>query len=604
MGTVGILHLSDLHFSNLNDEEFNEFLRNILNQVESYIFENKYIIDIIVITGDLIDRGKIDNWNNVYKFFIVPLSQKSNVPIKNIFCVPGNHDAERSERVKQVLLDNCWLKYDRDNSKITDIEYYKKARENKWRDIFKNKSSTEMAELFARYNKYNEFCEKLQKPLKSFGVDQVEIVRENDITNVRVVSINSSILSNGCDDYQCLAVSQYQLNQIVSKIKEKSAIWRKPDLTITLMHHPIDWLTGFEQQTLRKFLSDPHKIPTDLFFHGHTHEGAINNIMDLDTCMMNLVTGTSYNEFHQTNQIKGYNNCRMALYQVDTNQNILYGKLSILNNAPQQKFVPDLSSYSFLTNDGEFSIFYGKKLFESTKNILTFQLPIDARKTISNNSINNMDNLIESLWNDVYERSMMRLNELKNRYNSTNEIQFSEKVRLTRDWLTAVAMEIKVKLFKEKFQNDIRVHFRKYNPSNGGFHEEFVSTFANKKLTSIQWAETNNLIYFSYRHQRSLVKSCNPDKFFETGTGIWKDFLTAPMYDYSHSELYPQLSFGISVKGDCSNQLTEILELLSFLRIELFLKVLRKAFDEKFFKIKDLIKEINNIKDDKGEEIY
>ena len=74
--TLNIIHLSDLHFGRIQDK--------VLNDLNQYLEDNKDIINLVILTGDLTQRAKKEQFIEAKKF----LSQLS-VPI---FIVPGNHD--------------------------------------------------------------------------------------------------------------------------------------------------------------------------------------------------------------------------------------------------------------------------------------------------------------------------------------------------------------------------------------------------------------------------------------------------------------------------------------------------------------------------------
>ena len=74
--TLNIIHLSDLHFGRIQDK--------VLNDLIQYLEDNKDIINLVVLTGDLTQRAKKEQFIAAKNF----LSQIS-VPI---FIVPGNHD--------------------------------------------------------------------------------------------------------------------------------------------------------------------------------------------------------------------------------------------------------------------------------------------------------------------------------------------------------------------------------------------------------------------------------------------------------------------------------------------------------------------------------
>ena len=74
--TLNIIHLSDLHFGRIQDK--------VLSDLNQYLEDNKDIINLVILTGDLTQRAKKEQFIAAKNF----LSQIS-VPV---FIVPGNHD--------------------------------------------------------------------------------------------------------------------------------------------------------------------------------------------------------------------------------------------------------------------------------------------------------------------------------------------------------------------------------------------------------------------------------------------------------------------------------------------------------------------------------
>lgn len=585
MSHVNILHLSDLHFYELKTENFESFKETLFGRLKE-LSSNP---DLIIITGDIIDRGKYNLFQEVYKSFIVPLKEVTHCD--NIFCAPGNHDAERSKQVEQIWIENNWERvfnqsgktksFTKEEEKKFKLSAEKRKREN----IFKDRPNSDMQSLFARYENYIKFYKNIHPSVeKSYSVNQITINR-NNIT-VRIISLNSSILSNDFNDYGHMVISQNQLNDLCNEIKEQK--FASPDLSIAIMHHPMDWLTNYERNLLENYFCDSSKLPIDILMNGHTHQSKISNIMDLDNCIVNLVTGSAYNEIHNFKEIKGYNNCRFAYYSIDVENKMIRGELNILNDSNPPKFVPDLSTYRIVDNRGVFTQLYGKNL--QCKQLNEINLPINKTKPISSEDIILLDKIYEKLWKTT-NWCLMRLKTISKEYNDVSvklEPEPLKKLKndLLKDWLGFISTSMKTNLFDDN-KSEVRIHFRKYN-SNTNSHEGLVSTYGDKLLTPIPWTEKNNLIYYSYECRRSLVKSCNPDKFFDTGNDEWIDFLTSPLYDYSEESFCPLLSFGVSIKKN-SSYLTKYLELLSFLRIESFLKLMRIEFDNKVFSIENFL---------------
>ena len=74
--TLNIIHLSDLHFGRIQDK--------VLNDLNRYLKDNKNLINLVILTGDLTQRAKKDQFIEA-KIFLSQISAP-------VFIVPGNHD--------------------------------------------------------------------------------------------------------------------------------------------------------------------------------------------------------------------------------------------------------------------------------------------------------------------------------------------------------------------------------------------------------------------------------------------------------------------------------------------------------------------------------
>lgn len=98
-----IVHISDIHLSEKNFPDFENKFRSALVKV-LLIEQGKNSIDLIVITGDLVDQGghsllKLEKYSGCkdpyYIFeqeFITPLKKELDFPNSKFLFIPGNHD--------------------------------------------------------------------------------------------------------------------------------------------------------------------------------------------------------------------------------------------------------------------------------------------------------------------------------------------------------------------------------------------------------------------------------------------------------------------------------------------------------------------------------
>jgi orotate phosphoribosyltransferase len=94
-----ILHITDLHlddFEGTSEHLRRKFYREYIDLLHEKIKEDKLEIDYIIITGDFINRGKVENFIHVSEI-VNYLVEKFNIQKENICCTIGNHDYKWKE---------------------------------------------------------------------------------------------------------------------------------------------------------------------------------------------------------------------------------------------------------------------------------------------------------------------------------------------------------------------------------------------------------------------------------------------------------------------------------------------------------------------------
>ncbi len=539
MNKINVLHLSDLHLTFNNDVNYNDFLNNL----EKCITDYKDKIHIIAITGDIINKGEVKDFEKCYNNFILKIAEIAKCEANMIFCVPGNHDAVRDSDI---------------------VEYRKKYIEANKNTVSYDIKKQEFRKVLTRFEDYTDFYKKFHSDnnsLKSYGVDFVEIKGYNIV----VVRVNSALYTHDENDYKELSLTQIQLDELskeYNKIKKDKSI----DLTIALIHHPDDWLIEESRKQFWNYLKNDNKLPVDIILHGHTHEGKITGRLNLDTFILSLVTGTTYEEGNKEKAGLVSSMCRLSFYRIDIDEKFIDGKLFIANN--NGTFIPDRSNYDSVGNDGSFGIVFDKAAISEPSRI-KMPFPIENSKKINQEYVEILDETIRDMWK-FHQKCKLQFDAIINQASDN-----CKDDQIIKDAFLNIAFCAKTSLFTKKQGENVRIHFRKYN---GNEHEHFCATLGQRIITPIKWNNGKNLIFHAYNNKRSLVKSLNEELYFDTN-GEWKDFLTVPIWTHPYNkQKIPMYGFGISIKGDNSAELTMKLEVLSFLRIEELINSLIEDF--------------------------
>ena len=109
------LQLSDLHIGSVSNRWTDKTIRQQLNNLFN---EEIHTVDFVVITGDIIDKGQLNNQMNI-DILIEFISILSDFT-KRIIVTPGNHDYIRNE-LRTSLLEK-WKK----SNKAKENDYKRK----------------------------------------------------------------------------------------------------------------------------------------------------------------------------------------------------------------------------------------------------------------------------------------------------------------------------------------------------------------------------------------------------------------------------------------------------------------------------------------------
>lgn len=241
MENITLIHISDIHYE-FNEPEnqgliISSFFTDLDTQLDTTNRDNTYCL----ISGDLVNKGNSDKtYNDFFNNFISKILKR--VPIQNVFCIPGNHDFNRKE-----IEDNL-EKHDEIIEKVfTETEFNNFIKEEN--NLIHNK--------FKYYKKF--YQEKLHS--SNFNLNGFS---ETIVPEITLYFLNDSLLSygglNDVNDKGRLRIETSGLNKWIDENKGRTKI--------LVMHHPIEFLTGFARRELNSML----KNGIDIIISGHIHD--------------------------------------------------------------------------------------------------------------------------------------------------------------------------------------------------------------------------------------------------------------------------------------------------------------------------------------------
>ncbi|MDO9153040.1 MAG: metallophosphoesterase [Paludibacter sp.] len=287
---IRILHLTDFHLNKRTLRDWNDFYKeSFIEKVKE--FHKKCNIDLVVFTGDLIDKGGKDfeGASNAFDLFeqniIKPVIETLGLDVSKFIICPGNHDIDR---LADDEIDENGLKTTLNSSEkiISFIENSEK--ENSFKRI-------------ERIKQYKTFEHKLYENIQ---VDKIQSIFSfslkckisNDKT-IGISSLNSSWRCYNDNDFGNILIGENQLNNNYKFVKDC-------DIKIALIHHQLDWLAVAEKRTINSHLHKNY----DLILSGHVHVGTSTMITGFTgSCFLNVSpSGLNQIRTNNTNFVNGF----------------------------------------------------------------------------------------------------------------------------------------------------------------------------------------------------------------------------------------------------------------------------------------------------------
>ncbi|WP_025142204.1 metallophosphoesterase [Pedobacter jeongneungensis] len=246
-----IIQLSDIHLSNSNLTNLqNYFMEALLSDLKAEHLKKP--IDVIIFTGDLVDKGGDSLGTDPYQIFeqevISRLALGLGISNSQILMIPGNHDIERQKVEKHS-------------------EYYLAEK------LDKDMANTYLNDMKDEFNTYNERIKLFKNFEKKFHLSTPDYFYSNN-ESVAILSDGENkvglVMIN--DSWRCsvdLKKEQHfiGINQLFNAKKRFAAQHTK--LNIALFHHPLEAINSAEAEEIEAILKaqDFH-----VAFFGHSHK--------------------------------------------------------------------------------------------------------------------------------------------------------------------------------------------------------------------------------------------------------------------------------------------------------------------------------------------
>jgi 3',5'-cyclic AMP phosphodiesterase CpdA len=259
------LHLSDLHLRAGDQYDQSVVLSSLLTDIETLRAEGSAEIDLVYITGDLAFSGRHDEYA-IAADFIQRLSDVCEIPLDHVFCVPGNHDVDRS-RLTPFLVEAT------------------RALSN--RELVSNVIGTadEVALFNGRLTNYYSFVKSFFPWAKSFSNSQLAFTQNISVNGIRlsIIGLNSAWLSGSDEDRGRVIVGERQVRDALAETDGT-------DVLVALLHHPLSHLAEFDASDVQGLLDRR----CDFVLHGHIHDFGAVRLTSPDSEVFYLAAGATY----------------------------------------------------------------------------------------------------------------------------------------------------------------------------------------------------------------------------------------------------------------------------------------------------------------------
>ena len=560
MNDLTILHLSDLHFDNTGAQPF-KLYDALLNDVEEQLKYSKNVV--IAVTGDIINQANYGCQELVIYFFkkLKSVVDSLNIDIKGLYFVPGNHDKERS-RATNILSQ---INSDYDKEYFEDFgEFFKKSFE-KYNSLTKD--------IFSIF--FNDGFDD-----STYGCNEVTIGDQPYV----FVRFNTAWSATGDADRRNLSLGSFQLKEIEKKFREitlkqqqNPSVHKKP-VIIAMAHHPLNWLTGKEEDNIQNFLIGQRGIDAQIFLCGHTHTRDVINWSNNRQSLTTLSTGIGWPDESSSDhsELHAY-----SIYVLHLDLNAIDVYVRSTNDGGT--FVEDYRLYTREENKKHSKIVLP---LSSTKVHSYFELGTTAGRSpkvnfLSNDFVTKSERFIESLGS--FRQMAIQEMHFRKASSESNDIR---KYLDFKSYMQVLCDGFAVNFLDDATESEnpyIRFHFRYLSLDKKGVvkYPELCSSFwpapkekYHKTLTVFEFTE---LIKAAFIEKHPLIFSANSD--ICTTSTKWKDFITAiPSCDeniYKAEErgvcYYPIITFGVSISSDAYKPL---LYCLDYYRIDRILGAL------------------------------
>ena len=267
MLVISWLHISDFHFRTDVDKFSQEqACQALLESVKQAVGKGQRLT-FAVVTGDVAFSGQRSEYEEA-RAFLAELAATAGIGTSAFYFVPGNHDVDRSVNE---------LAYEGGRSMIASperVDHYL--------------SEDRITPLLQRQSEFWSFVDDFtlgqERQALPSGLGYVSSVTAASL-NICILGLNSAWLSGSENEDRKLVIGE---RQVIDAIAAARAT--EPHFMVAIAHHPLSWLSEWDEQTCGTRL-----LPTvDLFLRGHLHSNSVSLTSSPQHPCVEVAAGSSH----------------------------------------------------------------------------------------------------------------------------------------------------------------------------------------------------------------------------------------------------------------------------------------------------------------------
>lgn len=244
------LHVSDFHFRSSGDSFSQDVACRALMEDAAVRAEEHGPFCFVLVSGDIAFSGQPAEYERAAEFMSA-LAEHLSIEPRRFFLVPGNHDVDRELHAYSPIGARQVLR----SQQAVDQALSDPAR---------------MADLADRQRAYRAFVQGFtdgqERTETPDGLGWVAAVELEPLT-VAVAGLNSAWMCGTDGEEKSLLIGE---RQVISALEIVRGV--DPQLVIAMAHHPLEWLTDWDQTSCRNRL-----LGTAHFLHrGHLHTADVS----------------------------------------------------------------------------------------------------------------------------------------------------------------------------------------------------------------------------------------------------------------------------------------------------------------------------------------